>query len=236
LVLQQGPLVLSPSSTTKEKNIMMKQVFGTLVAFLAVSATPVMAQEGPFSGFYGGVEIGAARPNTKTTVTPVTGPAVSRTNKSTSVDYGAFGGYGYTFESGLYLAGELGVNRTGGKAKIVSLGGVNVRERSSYDLSLTGRAGYVLGDSTLVYGLAGASQRQANYLLPGGTRRNATVTGRTFGLGVAQAFGDNLFGRIELERTDYGKKTYVTTGTPVLPGVRYEPEATRLSAGLGYSF
>jgi opacity protein-like surface antigen len=134
------------------------------------------------------------------------------------------------------LGGELGVNRVGGKAKIVSLGGVNVRERSSYDLSLTGRAGYVFNDSTLVYGVAGASQRQANYLLANGTRRNATVTGRTFGLGVAQAFGDNLIGRIELDRTDYGKKTYVSTGTPALPGVRYEPESTRLSVGVAYGF
>jgi opacity protein-like surface antigen len=215
---------------------MMKQTLGILLAATALTAAPAMAEDGPFTGFYGGVEIGAARPSTKTTITPITGAAVSRTNKSTSVDYGAFGGYGYTFDNGLYLGGELGVNRTGGKAKIVSLGGVNVRERSSYDLSLTGRAGYVFGDSTLVYGLAGASQRQANYLLPNATRRNATVTGRTFGLGVAQALSDNLIGRIEVDRTDYGKKTYVTTGTPALPGVRYEPEATRISVGVGYSF
>jgi opacity protein-like surface antigen len=215
---------------------MMKQSIAALIGLATLSTAPAFAQEGPFSGFYGGVEIGVARPGTKTTVTPATGAAISRTNKATSVDYGAFGGYGYTFDSGLYLGGELGVNRTGGKNKIVSLGGFNVRERTSYDASLTGRVGYVFGDSTLVYGLAGASQRQANYLLPAGTRRSATVTGRTFGIGAAQAFGANLFGRIELERTDYGKKTYVTTGTPALPGVRYEPEATRLSVGVGYSF
>jgi opacity protein-like surface antigen len=215
---------------------MMKQIIGALVAMTSLSAVQAVAQEGPFSGFYGGVEIGAARPSTKTTVTPVASATVSRTNKNTSVDYGAFGGYGFTFDNGLYLGGELGVNRSGGKAKIVSLGGINVRERTSYDASLTGRVGYVFNDSTLVYGLAGASQRQANYLLPAGTRRSANVTGRTFGLGVAQAFGDNLFGRIELDRTNYGKKTYTSMGTPALPGVRYEPESTRLSVGLGYSF
>jgi opacity protein-like surface antigen len=215
---------------------MIKKTFGILVAAIAVTGAPAMAQEGPFSGFYGGVEIGAARASGKTTVTPVTGAAVSRTNKTTAVDYGAFGGYGYTLDNGLYLGGELSVNRTGGKGKSIALGGINVRERTSYDGALTARLGYVFNDSTLVYGLAGASQRQANYLLPNATRRNATVTGRTFGLGVAQAFGDNLFGRIELDRTDYGKKSYVTTGLPALPGVRYEPESTRLSVGIGYSF
>jgi opacity protein-like surface antigen len=220
----------------KETLIMKKTTFVLLATVCALSAAPALAQETPFSGLYGGIEIGANRPNTRTTVTPVTGAAVSATNKKTVVDYGAFGGYGHTFESGLYLGGELGVSRVGGKAKMVSLGGVNVRETSTYDLSLTGRAGFVFGDSTLVYGLAGAAQRQANYLLPGNTRRSATVTGRTFGIGAAQAFGDNLFGRIELERTDYGKKSFVTTGTPALPGVRYEPEATRLSVGIGYSF
>jgi opacity protein-like surface antigen len=215
---------------------MMKQTLAILLAATALTAAPAMAEDGPFTGFYGGVEIGAARPSTKTTVTPTTGAAVSRTNKSTSVDYGVFGGYGYTFDSGLYLGGELSVNRTGGKGKTVSLGGINVRERTSYDGALTGRLGYVFNDSTLVYGIAGATQRQANYTLPNATRRNATVTGRTFGLGVAQAFGENLIGRIELERTDYGKKTYVGTGTPALPGVRYEPEATRLSVGVAYAF
>lgn len=215
---------------------MFKQNLGILVAAILVSSSPLMAQEGPFSGFYGGVEIGAARANSKTTVTPLTGAATSRRNDATAVDYGVFGGYGYTFDNGLYLAGELGVNRAGGKAKTLSLGGINVRERSNYDGALTGRVGYAFSESTLVYGIAGASQRQANYLLPNGTRRNATVTGRTLGIGVAQAFGDNLFGRIELDRTDYGKRNYVSTGTPALPGVRYEPEATRLSVGVGYSF
>jgi opacity protein-like surface antigen len=212
---------------------MIKTTLGIFAAALAFTAAPAMAQEGPFSGFYGGAEIGAASAGTKTTVTPVTGSAVSRTNKATAVDYGVFGGYGYTMENGLFLGGELSVNKAGGKAKTVALGGLNVRERNSYDAALTGRVGYVFGDSTLVYGLAGAAQRQANYVLPTSTRRNATVTGRTFGLGVAQAFGDNVFGRIELDRTDYGKKSYVGTG---VPGVRYEPAATRLSVGVGYSF
>jgi outer membrane immunogenic protein len=215
---------------------MIKHTLAIALASLALTAAPAMAQESPFSGFYGGVEIGGARASGKTTVTPTTGAAASRNNKTTAVDYGAFGGYGYTFDNGLYLGGELGVNRTGGKGKTVSLGGINVRERTSYDGSLTGRLGYVFNDSTLVYGIAGAAQRQANYTLPNATRRNATVTGRTFGLGVAQAFGDNLIGRIELDRTDYGKKSYVSTGTPVLPGVRYEPETTRISAGVAYAF
>lgn len=116
------------------------------------------------------------------------------------------------------------------------VGELNVRERASYDGALTGRVGYVFGENTLVYGLAGVSQRQVSYTLPNASRRNASVTGRTFGLGVAQAYGDNLFGRIELDRTDYGKKTFVSTGTPVLPGIRYEPEATRMSVGVGYRF
>jgi opacity protein-like surface antigen len=226
-------MVLSPFSVKQETKTMMKTTLGIFAVALAFTTAPAMAQEGPFSGFYGGVEIGAARGETKTTVTPVTGAAVSRTNKASVVDYGLFGGYGYTMDNGLYLGGELSVNRNGGKAKTVSLGGLNVRERSSYDAALTARLGYAMGDSTLVYGLAGAAQRQANYILPAGTRRNASVTGRTFGLGVAQAFGDNLFGRIELDRTDYGKKSYVGTG---VPGVRYEPAATRLSVGVGYSF
>lgn len=215
---------------------MIKQSLAMIIASLGLTAAPAIAQDSPFSGFYGGVEIGAARASGKTTVTPVTGAAVSRTNKTTAVDYGAFGGYGYTFDNGLYLGGELGINRIGGKGKTIALGGINVRERTSYDGALTGRLGYVFNDSTLVYGIAGATQRQANYTLANATRRNATVTGRTFGLGVAQAFGDNLIGRIELDRTDFGKKSYLSTGTPALPGVRYEPEATRLSVGLAYAF
>jgi opacity protein-like surface antigen len=215
---------------------MIKHSFAIVLASLALTAAPAFAQESPFSGFYGGVEIGAARASGKTTVTPLTGPAISRNNRISAVDYGAFGGYGYTFDNGLYLGGELGVNRTGGKGKAVTLGGINTRERARYDGALTGRLGYVFNDSTLVYGIAGVAQRQASYTLQNASRRNSTVSGRTFGLGVAQAFGDNLIGRVELDRTDYGKKSYVSTGTPVLPGVRYEPEATRLSVGVAYAF
>jgi Outer membrane protein beta-barrel domain len=221
------------SSVMMRKKTMTKKTIAMIAVGLSLFAAPAFAQENAFTGFYGGVEIGAARPSTKTTVTPVTGAAVSRSNKSTVVDYGLFGGYGHTFESGLYLGGELSLNRNGGKAKNVSLGGLSVREQTSYDGALTGRAGFVFGDSVLVYGIAGAAQRQANYVLPNGTRRNATVTGRTFGIGAAMPFGDNLFGRVELDRTDYGTKSYVGAG---VPGVRYEPEATRLSVGVGYSF
>lgn len=77
---------------------------GTLLA-LALSAAPAYA-EGTFTGFYAGAELGAARSNTKTTVTPATGAAATRTNKKTQADLGVFAGYGYQFDNGFYLGAE----------------------------------------------------------------------------------------------------------------------------------
>jgi opacity protein-like surface antigen len=79
----------------------------------------------------------------------------------------------------------------------------------------------------------GAAQRQANDALPINVRPTATITGHTIGLGVAQAFGDNLIGPIKLDRTDYGKKSYVGVG---VARVRCEPKATNLTVGFAYSF
>jgi opacity protein-like surface antigen len=207
--------------------------------FVSVTAltwgAPAFAQAGdtPFSGFYVGAELGGAQATSKATVSPITGAPVARESDRTSVDYGGFAGYGVSFDSGLYFGGEVSINRIGSKAKALTVAGIPVREEPSYDGALTGRIGYQLGENTLVYGLAGVAQRESRFTLPLNLKTKANITGRVFGVGVAQAFGENLFGRIELERSDFGKKEFRRAG---LSAVRYEPETTRLSVGAGYRF
>lgn len=211
----------------------MKKViaFGTLLA-LALSAAPAYA-EGTFSGFYAGAEVAAARSDTKTTVTPATGAAASRTSKKTQADVGLFGGYGYQFDNGFYLGAEASANRPTAQNKVITLSGVPVRERPQYELALKGVAGIGISDSTLVYASAGVSQSKAKYLLPNNVTRKATSSGRVIGVGVAQAFGDNVIGRVEYENTTYDRKSFATAGAPT---VTYKPASNRLSVGLAYKF
>lgn len=204
---------------------------GTLLA-LGLSAAPAYA-EGTFSGFYAGAEVGAARSDTKTTVTPATGAAATRTSKKTQADLGVFAGYGYQFDNGFYLGAEASANRPTAQNKAVTLGGVSVRERPQYDLAFKGIAGLGISDSTLVYASAGVAQVKSKYLLPNNITRNATTSGRVLGVGVAQAFGDNLIGRIEYENTTFDRKSFVTAGAPT---VAYKPASNRVSVGLAYKF
>jgi opacity protein-like surface antigen len=53
------------------------------------------------------------------------------------------------------------------------------------------------------------------------------------GVGVAQAFGDNVIGRVEYENTTYDRKSFATAGAPT---VTYKPASNRLSVGLAYKF
>ena len=204
---------------------------GTLLA-LGLSAAPAYA-EGTFTGFYAGAEVAAARSDTKTTVTPVTGAAATRTNKKTQADIGLFGGFGYQFDNGFYLGTEASVNRPTGQNKAVTLAGVSGRERPQYGLAIKGVAGIGITDSTLLYASAGIAQNRAKYQLPNNVTRKATSSGRVLGIGVAQAFGDNLIGRVEYENTTYDRKSFATAGAPT---VTYKPASNRISVGLAYKF
>lgn len=212
---------------------MLKQtlLISTLMAAGLLSA-PAYA-EGTFTGFYAGAEAGAVRSDSKSTVTPVTGAAASRTNKKTSADLGLFGGYGYQFDNGVYLGGEVSVNRPTTQSKAVTLAGVSVRERAQYEIAGKGIAGFGVGEDTLVYVSAGITQSRSKFLLPNNVTRKSNSDGKVFGIGVAQAFGDNLMGRVEYEKTTYDRKTFTTTGAPT---VSYKPGSSRLTVGVAYKF
>jgi hypothetical protein len=207
----------------------MKSILiGLLAPVLIVTTASANAKESPFSGPYVGAEAGLARSTTKYSLAPATGTAILGSSQKNSFNFGGYLGYGHVFSGGAYLGGELGLNRSAGKVKAFSVGGISPNERVRYDATASVHMGYAMGDS-LVYGILGADRRSASYQLPGGTSRTENVTGRTFGIGVAQSFGNNLVGRVELERVDHGKKSLNNN-------LSYDPAATRLTVGVAYRF
>ncbi|MGH1559552.1 hypothetical protein ACRAWD_21565 [Caulobacter segnis] len=71
-------------------------------------AVPAMAQDAStdassFTGFYGGAEVGYAKPKTKLDLTPKTGAAAGGSTHKTGFDYGGFVGYGAVLGESLYL-------------------------------------------------------------------------------------------------------------------------------------
>lgn len=231
-------LTLSWSSLRATGIKSMRVLSFTMASLLAASiATPSLAQESgsAFTGFYGGVEVGAARQSTKTTVTPPTGlgAAATKTKQRTGLDFGGFAGYGYTFDNGLYLGVEGSINQASGKSKPLTLAGVSTLEKAGLEAALTGRVGYTVTEDILVYGIAGVNRRQSTFNLADGLKKKQTLSGSVFGVGAAYAFGDNLIGRVEVERSNFGKKSFINAA---LPTVRYNPSATRVSVGLAYKF
>jgi opacity protein-like surface antigen len=204
--------------------------------WLALATAPAHAEgsdPGLFDGFYAGAEIGAAQSTSKTVVTPVIGAALSHRSDTTSANFGAFAGYGKTLGNGLYLGTELDIGSGAGKSRIVALGGINTQEKITYQAALSTRIGFMLGDETMLYAIAGSVVRESKFTSAGNRVRTVTLSGSSFGFGLMQSCTENVFIRAELERTDLNSKTYAGA---LQPTTRYEPSANVLSVGIGYRF
>jgi opacity protein-like surface antigen len=193
----------------------------------------VQAENWALSGLYTGLELGSSSGTTKVIVTPATGNAGTVENSKTAIGYGGFVGFSWAFDNGIYVGAELAANRGTDKGKRATLIGADTRERAHLDATLSLRAGIVWDENIAIYGIGGVAQRDASYSLPPSRRAQEQLSGTTFGLGGLYALDDNFFARVEWTTTDFGKKDFMTTGSP---SVTYEPKSTRFSIGLAYSF
>lgn len=134
------------------------------------------------AGFYGGLDIGS------TSVDDL---------DSSKVSYGIYGGYGFN----QYFATELGYRHLG-KWDLYGLG-VSVRQTH---LSLVGS--YPLTQQLDLYGRLGYNNLRGEVRY-GGVIYGAESSGGLYGIGLGYRFGQNLFGRAEVQKpssdsTNYG--------------------------------
>ncbi|MBS4083325.1 MAG: porin family protein [Rhizobiales bacterium] len=134
-------------------------------------------------------------------------------------------GYNYQLVSGLTFGAETDITFSGIDG--AAAGGIFTAD---YIGTLRGRLGYAF-DRVLIYGTAGLAYAGGD-LQVGALSNGQTHFGYAIGFGIEGMITNNLSARLEYIYTDFGSRTYQTTGGPV--GVGFD--ASQLRAGINYRF
>ena len=131
-------------------------------------------------------------------------------------------GYGALFNT-FYLGAEVGARTGSGKAEY-SDGLATIEGKESWDISLL--PGFLLNDSTLVYGRVGMGSVNGKSKVPAvGYSKSDDFDTVVWGLGFETPMMTNVLGRIEVSRTSFEKK-YSSTGE------KWSGDATAISVGI----
>jgi len=188
----------------------LKTLTATALIF-AVTAPAAFADAAAFEGFYGGFSMGVTDPDINAVPTDF----------DAGLSGDVFVGYNFAASPNWVIGGELSYGMSGGH----QASGIPVSFDLDNVLTLSGRAGYVFGN-TMIYGRAGY---QSASLSTSFAPVDFDADGYVLGLGLEQMFSENISGRIELSQS------YLDVSGPgVPPGT--ELDATRISVGVALHF
>ncbi len=171
---------------------------------------PVIAAPAPvavardWTGGYVGLQLGGT--DGRLGMTETGNPANTGTVGLRGLNGGVFAGYNWHTGGNLVLGVEGDIAGSRANGTTLTTGGNTVDGRIRSSGSLRARAGVALGD-TLLYGTAGASRANYGIIVDGGPEVTGARTGWTAGIGIEQAFSNNLTGRLEVRHADYGSFT-----------------------------
>jgi outer membrane immunogenic protein len=181
-------------------------------SLITAAMTPAaFADATAFEGFYGGFSMGVTTPDIN--AIPLDFDA--------GLSGDVFVGYNFAAGPNWIIGGELSYGMSGGHQ--ASGGPVSFDLESI--LTISGRAGYVFGD-TMVYGRVGyqTATMSSNF-----APTDFDADGYVLGLGIEQMLAENISGRIEVSRSYLD-----VTGLGVPPGT--ELDTTRISVGVALHF
>lgn len=158
---------------------MKKFLIASVLSLFAVSAHADTA----FDGLYGGV-------------TGSYGKSKAEHMKDNAFTGGVYGGYGLTFDK-FYLGGEAKGDFGGFKLKDGTL-----TAEKKFGFGASARAGYLINDKTLGYGIAGWERARID-VSEAGVKAKEDVNGFTFGAGVERIVKGNISVRSEVTHTKW---------------------------------
>ena len=193
----------------------------SLVAGLLMAAHPAAA-DSLFRGAYAGLQGSYDTYDFDVRANSLTADDLSLSGPSGGFYAGANTGLPGTDRMIVGLEGSFTFNDADGQ---ISGGGdrTTINARNTYGIS--GRAGYEVTDSVLLYGRLGWARTRFSGL---GQSGGASLDGVRFGGGAEYAISDNLALRTEFTRTEYERRRS--------NGGRFEPEQNQLTVGLGFHF
>ncbi|MFZ4687616.1 MAG: outer membrane protein [Polymorphobacter sp.] len=212
---------------------MFKFVFASA---LALAAVPVLAQDAPttFNGPYVGIQGGWQQDRQTLRVTDA-GVESKGSNKDDGFAYGGQVGYDFrlspntVFGVEVALTGRTGTGRLNNGASIADLS-------QGRTVSATGRLGYLLDPSGLLYVRGGYANGQ--YKLDNGiTKVSEDRDGYTVGAGYERMLAQNVSARLEYNYSDFGKDDLPGVATALgadQAELKYRRHA--VTAGLNFRF
>ena len=177
-----------------------------------------------WTGGYGGVQLGYGQARLGVTDS---GDATNTGDlRANGVLGGVYGGFNWQGANNMVFGLDADLAAHRGRDTATTLGGDAVEARMRNSGALRARAGVAMGD-TLFYGAAGVTHARFDMGV-NGVDDGISRTGWTAGLGVEQAFGNNLTGRLEYRYSDYGS---VTSG-----GFDTRLRSNEVRAGVAFNF
>lgn len=212
-------------------------------ADMAVKAPPVkaVAPSDPWTGCYLGGNVGAGWARTHF-VDPAFG------DEGTTTFTGVVGGgqAGCDYQAGplvFGIAGQYDGSDIKGRDNIPAGGGFSWLSKFPWFATFTGRAGYLVQPSLLLYVKGGAAWMKASYTLENAAFAptdvaGATRKGGTFGGGLEYAFAPHWSAFVEYDYMGFGTQTL--TAFPVAPGpsfpVQFKQNMQVLLIGANFRF
>jgi outer membrane immunogenic protein len=186
----------------------MNSKYFVAAALLALPVTS-HAQElsESFSGPYVGAQVGYGNRSIDEDFGIAGVPAFDRDRDS--VDYGAYFGFDAPVGTNFVLGGEAEIGSGGRKLSQTLLPGITASVDPEWNYTLSGRAGFVAGGRTLVYGRLGYGAEKIDIRVTDSTtpansfRDDGWSDGAVYGGGVEYALSPNTSARVEYRYKDF---------------------------------
>jgi outer membrane immunogenic protein len=195
----------------------MKTAFALLAAM--ITASPALAAgpaERPFTGAYGGPEVGVHEHHFYVNVTDVrTNSTSGRYYRAWGAGGGAFIGYDLAVTKRVRVGVEAGVSLGGNSPVATFPDGTTYTQHPRYGYRVTGRVGYLLSDRLLAYGTFGYGGHRSRL---GGTAVVADVhewaSSFTIGAGFEYRLSPRVGVRFDFRHLD-NSMSHFLIGIPV---------------------
>ena len=183
----------------------MKRFVSSVAAVALAAGFATTASAAPFDGPYVGVQGGWSQDDLGTPSTPLGDLDVDR--KKDSVSGGAFLGYDHRVGDRVVLGAEAGVQVGADDEVVRNAGGSRITVDPKHSFDVTARAGYLVGDNTLLYargGYTNAKVRTSVSDAAGFRSASENRDGWLVGGGLEHALSENVSARAEYRYSDFG--------------------------------
>lgn len=181
----------------------MRTIMLVATTILSTTMVAASAHAAPFRGPYVGLEAGIGRDKVGRAATDL--GDIRGDHGRTSFTGGVFAGYDVTIAPRVVIGGELTLDASAGDSINGSAGGEAAVLDPKRQISVTGRAGYLIDSETLVYARGGYTNVRASVSTNspnGALGRSRELDGWTLGAGAERQLSSTISARVEYRYSD----------------------------------